>query len=214
MKLGLSLIICALFFQSADALLPAKVYLDVPFVCQAPEGNWSQPYQDACEEANLVMAMRFVQAKAQSRAQAKAEILSLVEFQIKHYGDYHSTTAAQTAQLIRDYYNYNNVTVTDEVSVEKIKQELNEGNLVIAPMAGQLLGNPYYTAPGPVYHMLLIKGYDDSTSEFITNDDGTRRGRSYRYQYLTIINAIHDWTGNPETIKQGAKVIIIISPRS
>ena len=32
--------------------------LPVPFTSQAPAGDWSQPYQDFCEEASIVKAAR------------------------------------------------------------------------------------------------------------------------------------------------------------
>ncbi|OGB90798.1 hypothetical protein A2625_07140 [candidate division WOR-1 bacterium RIFCSPHIGHO2_01_FULL_53_15] len=40
------------------ALIPAygspnKLELKVPFLCQAPFGDWRQPWQDACEEAAI-----------------------------------------------------------------------------------------------------------------------------------------------------------------
>ena len=208
-KLIVSIIIFSISIAVARAQLPQKVVLPVPFTCQAPYGNWNQPYQDACEEGAVIMAMR----KTLTKAQAKAEILELVEFHNKHYGDYRSTNAEQTAQLIRDFYKFENLFVTTEVSVIKIKSELAKGNIILAPMAGKMLNNPYYSRPNPDYHMLLIKGYDDSTQEFITNDDGTRRGENYRYKYSTIINAIHDWTGNNKTIVNGDKKIIIVKSR-
>ena len=37
----------------------------------------------------------------------------------------------------------------------QIKEFLMAGKLVIVPAAGRQLGNPYYKAPGPVYHMLV-----------------------------------------------------------
>lgn len=63
-----------------------------------------------------------------------------------------------------------------------------------------MLGNPYFTPPGPIYHMLVIKGYN--LTEFITNDPGTRRGADYVYSYQTLMKAIHDWNnGNVESGK-------------
>jgi len=62
------------------------------------------------------------------------------------------------------------------------------------PLAGRELNNPYFRAPGPIYHMLVIKGYD--SDEFIVNEVGTKRGDSFKYKYDVLINAIHDW--NPD----------------
>jgi len=97
-----------------------------------------------------------------------------------------------------------------DVQLEDIKKELNAGNIVITPMAGRLLGNPYYTSPSPVYHYMLFKGYDDGREEFLTNDPGTKRGKNYRYNYKVAYNAIHDWTGSKQTISRGKKAMIVV----
>ncbi len=189
--------------------MPQKVDLPVPFLCQAPYGNWSEPWQDACEEAAIIMAMHYLKGSQVDRRSGNQEILSLVEYQEEHYGGHFDLTAAKTSKLVKDYYHYVQADVRHEFTVSDIKEELVKGNVVIAPMAGRLLHNPYYTPPGPAYHYMVFKGYDDSTGVFITNDSGTRRGRDYRYKYQTIFNAIHDWTGSKATINKGRKAIIV-----
>jgi hypothetical protein len=190
--------------------LPLKIYLPIPFLCQAPYGNWNQPWQDACEEAAIIMAMRYVKGEKLSRREGEQEILDLVQFQKKNYGGHYDLNVEQIAKLVKDYYIYNNVEVRYDIQIEDIKKELAKGNIVIAPMAGRLLGNPYYTPPGPAYHNMLFKGYDDRSGEFITNDPGTKRGRNYRYKYKTAYSAIHDWTGNKKTIAQGRRAMVVI----
>src|SRR3989344_4812592 len=70
---------------------------------------------------------------------------------------------------------------------------------------------PNYTAPGPERHMILIRGYDDETGEFITNDAGTRRGEKYRYKYRTLFNAIRDYpTGDHIPITGVDKKMIVV----
>lgn len=195
--------------------LPQKAYISAPFLCQAPRGDWSQPWQDACEEAAIIMAMDHMMSNGGVKASGRGEqdILALVEFQVKKYGGHFDLTAEQAAQLIRDFYKYNDISVRYDVSINDIKSELAAGRLVIAPMAGRMLGNPYYTPPGPAYHYMLFKGYDDRTGEFITNDMGTRRGRNYRYKYQVAYNAIHDWTGSKSTIASGRKAVIVIKSK-
>ncbi|MBI4281265.1 C39 family peptidase [Candidatus Uhrbacteria bacterium] len=193
--------------------LPKKILLDVPFTSQAPYANWKQPYQDACEEAAVVMAAAWVQKKSLTQKIADKMIRELVAYQIKTVGDYKDTNAEQTAKLARDFYKLN-TRVQYDVTHEDIRAELARGNIVIAPMAGQLLKNPYYTRPGPAYHMLVFIGYDDTTKELITNDAGTRRGKKYRYSYATIDKALHDWTGSEKTITKGRSAMIVIKKSS
>ena len=95
-------------------------------------------------------------------------------------------------------------------TADQIKGFVAEGHPVIVPSQGQQLGNPNFTDPGPVYHMFVIKGY--TADEFITNDVGTRKGESYRYDISTVMNAMHDWNGGD--VENGAKRIIVMYPNS
>jgi len=156
------------------------------------------------------MAVRYVKGDSVTRELGNLEILDMVEFQIKNYGGHFDLNAEQIAKLIKDYYKYDKVEVRYDIRIEDIKRELAKGNVVVAPMAGRLLGNPYYTPPGPAYHNMLFKGYDDRSDEFITNDAGTKRGRNYRYKYEVAFDAIHDWTGNKKTIAQGGKAMVVV----
>jgi hypothetical protein len=212
MKMILTVAMALLISFSADAL-PAKTYLPVPFLCQAPYANWSQPWQDGCEEAAIIMAMRYVRGERITKSSGNLEILDQVRFQKRKYGGHYDLTVKQSAKLIKDYYDFNDLEVRYDVQIEDIKKELAEGNVVITPMAGRLLENPYYTPPGPVYHYMVFKGYDDGTGEFITNDPGTKRGRNYGYQYDIAYDAIHDWTGSKKTIASGKKAMIVIKSK-
>ena len=44
-------------FRSSDDL-PEEINLPVPFTPQAPHANWELPYQEACEEAAVLMSIR------------------------------------------------------------------------------------------------------------------------------------------------------------
>ena len=91
---------------------------------------------------------------------------------------------------------------------DDLKKYLAQGYPIIVPAAGRKLGNPNFTAPGPLYHNLVLVGYDGNT--IITNDPGTRRGEGYEYDIDVIFNAIHDFTGKPESINQGRKAMIVV----
>jgi hypothetical protein len=198
-------------WSKTDIPLPPKTELNVPFLCQAPFGNWEQPWQDACEEAAIIMAMHYAHNQPLTKKSGKQEILKLIAFQRQNYGGHDDLTAEKATQLIKDYYQVPNVTLLSSFEVEDIKKILAKGNLVIAPAAGRQLKNPYFHQPGPPYHYLVFKGYDDTKQQFITNDPGTRRGEGLRYPYKTAYAAIHDWTGSRKTISQGRKVIMVIN---
>jgi len=99
-------------------------------------------------------------------------------------------------------------TLVTDPSAEDLKRLVANNHLVIVPAYGRALKNPYFTAPGPVYHMLVLKGYT-ANDMFVTNDPGIKQGANYQYSTTILLNAIGDWNnGHPET---GAHVVIDVS---
>ncbi len=185
----------------------------VPFVAQAPFGNWDDPrQQDGCEEASIVMAYAWTQeVSALSKQEGLDRILAISQFSEEQLGMYHDTSTEDTVKLFTDYYAQNSATLYKDVSIKNIIDLLRGGNIIIAPTNGRLLENPNFTAPGPEYHMLVIIGFDDKKKEFITNDPGTRQGASYRYSYDRLFGAIADYeTGQHEPRKGIEKNVISI----
>lgn len=191
------------------APLPTSVNLDVAFASQAPFGDWAQPYQDACEEAALIMAHYYVGQKTLTPELMKEEILKMVEWENWTFGYYKDTSALEMVQLVNEFYGYTYASLHQVSSVEDIKEKLAAGQPVVLPVAGRLLHNPHFTAPGPVYHVIILKGYDDAEGKFISHDPGTRFGEDYAYGYDVIMNAIHDWN-SAENILEGEKVMITL----
>ncbi len=192
----------------------ASVLLSVPFTSQAPFGDWSDPKeQNGCEEASSLMAMAWVRgASSISASDALKEIIAISDFEESTYGQYVDTSAKDTAdRIFKKYFSYDKVAVKYDVSIENIAEELNKGNLVLAPMNGRELHNPNYTPPGPLEHMLVIKGYDPTKKQFITNDPGTRKGQGYRYDQQILFNAIYDYdTGGTRDHGQTSRNAIIV----
>jgi len=192
------------------------ILLDVPFTSQAPFGEWHDPrQQDGCEEATSLMVVYWAQGKTLDKQIAKQEILAASEYQKEKYGEYRDTSATTTAQrIIKEYFNYDNFEVKQASSSQDIIVELLTGHVVITPMNGQALGNPYYTAPGPERHMLLIRGYDFTTQEFITNDNGTRNGEEYRYKQDVLFKAIRDYPSGYHVPIEGMRKVMIVVEQS
>lgn len=180
--------------------------LPVPFTVQAPFANWDMPYQEACEEAAMIMVVEFLSGQANLRLapeEANKKILELIQWETDN-GYAIDITAAEVVKVLNERFG-----VRAEVkpySTEVIKQEINSGHPVILPAVGRLLGNPYFRQPGPLYHMLVVKGFDGE--EFITNDPGTRRGENFRYHYSIFDRAVHDWNGGE--VESGEQVMIVL----
>lgn len=192
--------------------LPAKINLDVPWISQAPHANWDMPYQEACEEASMIMVDAFYETRGViSPDQADALILKLVAYENKIRGDYKDTDAKETAQIIRDYFGYKDVRVLRFKTADEIKNVVGRGYPVIIPFSGKDLQNPNYRNGGPLYHMLVIKGYTED-GYFITDDPGTRKGKDYVYTFDRIISAAHDWNGGD--VANGEKFMIVVMPNA
>ncbi|MFC1788268.1 C39 family peptidase [Patescibacteria group bacterium] len=190
---------------------PSTFNLAVPFTSQAPNANWELPYQEACEEASVYMVHSFYEGMKAGKIPvevADAALLKIVEFEKMLFGDYLDTTAEQTALFAEQIFGYTNTKLLYNPTVDEIKAHVSAGRPVIVPAAGQQLGNPNFTAPGPLYHMLVIRGYTETS--FITNDPGTRKGEAYIYKFDTIMQAMHDWNGGD--VVNGQKVVIVIYP--
>ncbi len=201
-------VVTAVTDPAPAAGLPATFdHADMAFARQAPFGDWSEVNEEMCEEASLIIADQFFRGQPLDEAIMKELLPAVKEWEEGQLGVWESTTAEQTAQLAREYFHLSTA-VTNDVTVERIKQELVAGKLIVLPLAGQELHNPNYTGAGPLYHMLVVRGYD--RDQFITNDPGTRLGRGYKYAYDVLLNAVHDWNGGD--VLNGARVMLIISP--
>lgn len=188
-------------------VLPASVLLNVPFTVQAPFANWDALHQETCEEASLMMVRYFRLGQPFGSLQAiDDELKSLVSWETGRGYEY-DVTVKELSRIARDYYSMTSGRVINDPTLEDIKTELAAGRPVIVPAAGRLLDNPNFTAGGPPYHMLVIRGYD--ADGFITNDPGTRRGEKFRYSFSNLMDSIHDWTGNKATITSGAKSVLV-----
>jgi len=185
---------------------------EVPFTPQAPFGNWDDPRQDnGCEEASVIMAMHWVSGEALTFIEAEKEIIALSDFEKDQYGYFLDTSAEDTMKFMASYFDYQDAVLKEDIDAEDIKTELLSGNIVIVPVNGQKLNNPYYTPPGPIQHMVVVIGYDDDTKEFITNDPGTKRGRHLRYPEKVFGEALQNYiTGFHEPIPKVNKVMIVI----
>jgi hypothetical protein len=193
-----------------------EINLAVPFSSQAPDSDWSEPYQNACEETASLMVAKYYQKATLTPAIAKQEILDLVAWENKTFGYYEDTTAQETAQILQDYYGFKRVDVIYDFSLADLKAQILAGRPVIIPASGQMLGNPNFKQPGPIYHMLVVKGINE-TGDFITNDNGTRKGHDYIYKPDVLYKAIHDAPQGGHTINKAdldanRKAMIIVYP--
>lgn len=189
---------------------PKSVNLKVAFIPQAPLKNWDEVHEDACEEASMLMAASYLGAGIPLAKPADMDraILSIVDYENKTYGDYKSTDAERTADIMKALFSADGIAayVSPISSIDDVKRMIALGDPVILPAAGKLLYNPNFRNGGPLYHMLVAKGYTED-GRIITNDPGTRLGADYVYDEKTLWNAIHDWNGGD--VLNGRRVMIV-----
>jgi hypothetical protein len=175
---------------------PAKVNLSVPFTVESPEGSWKGPWVNACEEASITMVEKFYQGKTTiTPLEAQTFMETLFAYQNKKWGSNADSDAARTVDIINNATSYKG-TIKEDPTLEEIKEELRNGRPVISLHYGFGLNNPgiRFLATGSSYHMMVIKGYDDATDSFITNDNGDRvAGADHMYDYDLFLNSIHDF---------------------
>lgn len=193
---------------SAPSERPRSVRLEMPFASQAPLGNWDPPYDEACEEASLIIVRHYLEGTPLDADVMNDDILAMVAHE-ESQGLPIDIDMHELAGVAKGMFGYRTTVVEGaDVTIGRIEQELAKGNPVIVPLAGQDIGNPYYSGDGPPYHVLVIVGYD--STRFVTHDVGTKRGANYAYAKDTLLSAIHDWNGSTETIRSGPKRLLIV----
>lgn len=195
-----------------ETVVKDKIKQSVPFIVQAPHAQWDEPkFQDACEEASLIMADAWITGDrhiAKNDAEEEMEKMFAVEREM--FGDVIDISTTDTAKLFQEYFGHETEVISD-ASMNDVYKLLADGNIVIVPTNGKWLENPQFTNGGPDRHMLVIIGYDKKNGEFITNDPGTRLGRGYKYKDSTLYNAIRDYeTGNKKDIEGIKKTMIVV----
>jgi len=195
--------------EKKPVILPEKFLIEnVPFVVQSPDSAWDEKGEESCEEVSMMIVDHFWTKKPLDRKIALLERNKLIDFEINTYGDFRDENAQQVAQRLKDYFGYQNVEIVYDFSLQDLKWKIIEGRPIIVPAAGRMLNNPYFTQPGPLYHNLVVIGYEGKN--IIVNDPGIGRGKGYRYNEDIFYDAIHDFPGSKERITEGRKAMIIV----
>jgi hypothetical protein len=190
--------------QISIAIMPEKAYLIVPFFCQAPyqnQASWDL-HHASCEEAALLQAVYYdkkidsINLKTIDRT-----LLDMIAWQKKHFGIHKDIHADSVKMLMTGYFGYteDQIHIIRKATIDDIKREVASGYPVIAPTYGRTLNNPYYTPPGPEYHMVTVIGY--TKDRIITNDVGTKRGKDFTYDIPLFMKSMYQEGGDVLVIR-------------
>ncbi len=201
-------------FQNASAQT-TKVDLPVPYTSEIPNGTWTGPWKNACEEASIIMAEGYYYGYEGTipKAAAMKNMSPLFKIEDKLYGSNADTDAKRTAQLINDYSDVS-ATIKENPTLEDIKNELIANRPVISFHYAKDLKNPNHRwrVGGSYYHVMVIVGFDDATKEFIFNDSGdVATGAKYRYSYDAVMASLHDFDYTTHHVDGPARVLFTSS---
>lgn len=189
-------------------IIKDEINLKVPFTIQSPDQKWIEPYKEGCEEASILMVYSFFKNKNITVDFAMKEIIDMVSLQEKDFGGHFDLSVNQTLSLANKFYDMGGEIIKLN-SIEDIKRIVSSGDPLILPTLGRELKNLNFKSPGPLYHMLVVKGYTKD-GMIITNDPGTRKGKDYLYDPTILWNAIADWDNDIKSPDANRKVGILL----
>jgi len=184
------------------------INLAVPFTIQSPDQKWNEPYKEGCEEASILMVQYFLNDDNITVDLALRDIQAMVDWQLENYGGHFDLPVSLTAQMTEEFLDMKAELINLE-SIKDIKKIVQTGYPLILPTAGRKLGNPNFIGEGPLYHMLVVKGFTVD-GLIITNDPGTRKGENYVYDAEILWEAIADWDEESKNPNQNIKVGILL----
>lgn len=166
------------------------------FIPQAPEKNWAEPWQDACEEAAILTVKYFFENTTPDTKTLLADYQ-----QILSQSSDNSINVSTMAKIANDLYGYQSK-IIDSPDTDIIEKYLSQGNILIAPTNGKILfkENKYFKNGGPLYHDIVILGYDHAKKQFIVHDVGTQYGAYFKYSYTVLMESLHDYQGPPRLL--------------
>lgn len=194
--------------------IPKKHLIKTTFVPQAPEKNWDQPWQDACEEAAMLTLLYYYQNSTPPLSQIKNDLLDLFSYQT-NLGWGHDVNQTQIASTFTQFYGYESQIIPNP-TLNELENFIANNTPVLVTANGKTLfkENKNFRNGGPDYHALVILGYDSAKQIFTVHDVGTQHGAYFKYTYLTLLDSIHDLpdTGKKD-IDLGQKSVMVISPK-
>lgn len=192
--------------------IPDKHLIKTTFVPQAPEQNWDQPWQDACEEAALLTVVYYYQNQQPNLDTIKSDLEKIFVFE-KSKGWSHDVNLDQMAIIASELFSFKSEIIV-QPTLDQIKEKIAQNIPVIVPANGKTLfkENRNFTHGGPYYHNLTILGYDDFRHKFTVHDVGTRKGAYFQYTYQLLFDSVHDFpiSGKKEDIDSGPKNVLVL----
>lgn len=176
--------------------------LSVPYVSEAPEGDWSGNWVNACEEATITMVEYYYKGYQNvSVYEAKTSLQKLFDEEDNRYGNNKNADASQMHEMISAFESFESI-IVENPTIDQIKNELLNGRPVISLHRGFTLNNPNipFSPTKSSYHTVVVVGFDDVSQEFITHDPGDDvDGVNHRYSYESFMSSLHNYNKYTDT---------------
>lgn len=202
-------IVLALYSFQKSNKLPSELVLAIPFTSQAPNGNWDR--NEDCEETSVTMANAFLsgtQTKLLDADSAAASIKHLRDWENSNIGYNLNTGVDATEAMAKGGFGLK-VEQINNYSADDLKKALVDNKVVLLSINARQLNNPKYLDNGPLYHMIVVRGWTDNG--FVVNDPGTTEGNGNTYTFDVLKNAAADWNQNTKTMDPNRKIALILS---
>jgi hypothetical protein len=189
--------------------LPATVILQVPFSTQAPNDNWNR--NEDCEETSITMANAFLTGSTEDKLPADAAqnaINNLKAWEQTNLGYNANTGVDATTKMAEGAFNLSVAQIPNFTEAD-LKTALSANHPILLPINAKLLGNLQYKNGGPLYHMIVLRGFKGDT--FIVNDPGTDNGDGNEYPFSVLQKASADWNNANQTIDSTRKFALVLS---
>ena len=204
-----AVIVAIIFGAAACATQPLSFVLPVPFSSQAPNNNWAR--NEDCEETSITMANAYLTGSTEDKlpsGAAQKSINDLKTWEGSNLGYNANTGAEATTEMAEGAFGLKVKQIKDYTE-EDLKSALRAHHPVLLPINARLLNNPKYFDNGPLYHMIVVRGYEGRA--FIVNDPGTEGGGRNKYTFDVLKNAAADWDQGTKTMDPTAKIALVIS---
>ncbi|MCC7523140.1 C39 family peptidase [Candidatus Uhrbacteria bacterium] len=184
----------------------SMIELPVPYVPQAIDGRWVAPWDEACEEASLLMVEGYYEKNIVVDEQiAKKRMQSMIDWEMVVFNKFDDTDADETRRLIDEHAAFE-AHIIRNPSLDSIKDELSAGRPVIAMV--DMFDLYAERDLGDSYHVLVISGFDVAKKEFIVRDPARD---TRRFSYTRLMAALHDY--DPITREaSGVPTVLFTSP--
>jgi hypothetical protein len=196
-------------FKTEFQKIPPTVILAVPFSTQAPDDTWSR--NEDCEETSITMANAFLTGSTEDKLPADAAqnaINNLKTWENANLGYNANTGVGATTQMAQGAFGLT-ITPIQNFTESDLKEALTQNHPILLPINAKLLPGTHYVNGGPLYHMIVIRGFTGDT--FIVNDPGTTDGDGNQYSFSVLQNASADWNEATKSIDPTRKFALVVS---